>query len=123
MEALFTLLTDLVMNPVTTALDLFWRGEHSLLLAAVLSGGLALAGVLSRWSTIGMSRAFTRFWFTHQQKLREALKKARVQSAGEQPLSSTVVIRDQKQHAHDQEDRSGNPMDQLHGQLLRSDLT
>jgi hypothetical protein len=122
-QALFTLLADLVMNPVTTALDLFWRGQHSLLLAAVLVSGLALAGVLSRWSTIGMSRVFTGFWFTHQQKLRDALKKARVQSAGEQSLSSTVVIRDQKQHTHDQEDRSGNPVDQLHGQLLRGDLT
>ena len=85
-ERLVALVVDLVTSPVSTALHLFWRGPSSFMLSAIAIVGLSVAAVLSRWSTRGMNRVFRGFWFTHQQKLRDALKKARVWSASEQTL-------------------------------------
>lgn len=74
------LVFDLITSPFDSLRALFWHGSKSLLLAGVLIAGLAVAWVLSWWSTRGMSRAFAAFWFVHQQKLRDALKKARARS-------------------------------------------
>ncbi len=75
------LLFELITSPFDTLRALFWHGSNSLLLAGVLVVGLAIAWLLSWWSTRGMKRAFAGFWFVHQQKLRDALKKARARSA------------------------------------------
>ncbi len=79
--SLVMLLFELVTSPFDTLQSLFWRSADSLRLAGVLVGGLAVAWLLSSWSTRGMNRAFAQFWFTQQQKLREALKRARSRSA------------------------------------------
>ena len=121
-HALLELLGSLIFDPLKTAADLFWRRADSLQLVAVLLVGLVSAAVLSRWSTRGIHKVFDGFWFTHQQKLRDALKQARIQSGGDYPPSG-VMVRDQKQYAHDEKDRGGDGVDQLHGQLLRGDLT
>lgn len=71
------LLFNLVTSPIDTTQALFWHGSHAVLLWGVLVGGLLLAWLLSAWSNRGMNRAFSEFWFTHQQKLRDALKRAR----------------------------------------------
>jgi uncharacterized protein (DUF2235 family) len=76
---LYGLIVDLVSSPFATAMNLFWRGESSAVLSSVLLSGVLVAAVLSRWATHGMTREFARFWFTHQQKLREGLKRARTQ--------------------------------------------
>ena len=86
MERLLALVVDLITSPISTAVHVFWRAPSSLLVTSVLIVGLAIAAVLARWSTRGMNGVFRGFWFTHQQNLREALKKARVWSAAEQTL-------------------------------------
>lgn len=74
------LLFELATSPIDTLTSLFWHGPRSLLLAGTLAGGLAGAWLLSSWSTKGMERTFAEFWFGQQQKLREALKRARARS-------------------------------------------
>ncbi|MFL6578345.1 MAG: DUF2235 domain-containing protein [Povalibacter sp.] len=90
-ERLFSLLANLVMNPIDTVLHLFWRAPASFMLASILIVGLAAAALLSRWSTHGMNEVFRGFWFTHQQNLREAMKRARAQSTTEQALRKVAT--------------------------------
>jgi hypothetical protein len=85
-ERLLALVVDLVTSPISTAVHIFWEAPSSLLVTSVLIVGLAIAAILARWSTTGMNSLFRGFWFEHQQKLREALKKARVWSAAEQTM-------------------------------------
>lgn len=79
--SLGSLLFNVVFSPFDTLRSLFWRGSNSLLLASVLVVGLLLAWLLSSSSSRGMNRVFAQFWFTHQQNLRDALKKARARAA------------------------------------------
>lgn len=72
------LLVDLAFNPIDATVALFTRGTSSVVLATLLLGGLLIAWGLSSWSERGMRQTFAEFWFDHQQKLRQALKKARV---------------------------------------------
>ncbi|HEY6641321.1 DUF2235 domain-containing protein [Povalibacter sp.] len=81
LSSLGSLLFALVTSPIDTVRSLFWHGSNSWWLAGVLSAGLLLAWLLSAWSSRGMNRVFAQFWFTHQQKLRDGLKRARARSA------------------------------------------
>lgn len=71
---------SVVTSPIDTLRPLFSGGTTRWLVAGVAAGGLLLAWLLSSWSTRGMDRVFADFWFTHQQKLRAALKRARMRS-------------------------------------------
>jgi uncharacterized protein (DUF2235 family) len=79
---LLKLLFGLLTSPFDTTVGLFERSRMALVLPLALVAGLLLAWLLSSWSTRGMNRAFAEFWFTHQQKLRTALKKARKEARG-----------------------------------------
>ena len=81
------LLFSLATSPLDTVRAMFWHGPGSAQLLGILCGGLLVAWSLSAWSSSGMNRVFADFWFTHQQKLRDALKRARVRSGGGQGKS------------------------------------
>jgi uncharacterized protein (DUF2235 family) len=71
------LIFGLLSNPFATAAEVLRRLLNERLLLTWFIGGFVIAWVLATSTDMRMSRVFSQFWYVHQQRLRQALQRAR----------------------------------------------
>ncbi len=78
------LIFGLVTSPIDTVIKVFWGLVSNRTLLVILAFGFVVSYLLGLFADRRMDGVFSQFWHKQQQRLRDALKRARRIAAGEQ---------------------------------------